>query len=357
MLKKIFKKIFFYGLVFIFFLIFLNNAFSQTSQKLPTRVTFGTGLSTTLSYQYAAAMAKVVSSHSPMTVVVTAMAGPSAYIKQLSETGKPEFGWMGGVDAWQAYAGKFVAEPVPDLPKIEPPYPLSQKIRIVVAMPPMKHGFIVRDNSPMKQVSDVKGKRISWGFAGWPPNLASILCYLYVAGLTLKDVITVNVATLPEGVNALIEGRLDATTSSVGMPATTEADAKIGVRHLIQNIAGPEWLRKGQMIQPGSYVAICPAGEGASVKVDTPLWHKPNYVLSSTLVPDIVIQTFLETLWNYYRETWSIHATLKTFKPETFIDEFFPIPVHEAAVKFYKEKKIWTSKMEERQQENLKIKP
>jgi TRAP-type uncharacterized transport system substrate-binding protein len=111
------------------------------------------------------------------------------------------------------------------------------------------------------------------------------------------------------------------------------------------------------MIQPGSYVAVCPAGEGSSVKADTPLWHKPNYVLSSTVVPDGVIHPFLEALWNYYRETWSIHATLKTFKPETFIDDLFPIPVHEAAVKFYKEKKIWTPKMEERQQENLRMKP
>lgn len=357
MRKKGFPMQFVIWFVFVLTIIPFVSVFAQTAQKPPSRVTFGTGLATTLAYQYAAAMAKVVSSHTPMMVVVTAMAGPSAYVKQVSDTGKPEFGWMGGVDCWQAYTHKFVAEPVPDVPKIDPPYPHSPKIRIVLAMPPQKHGLIVRNDSPMKQVSDVRGKRVSWGFAGYAPNVTAILCYLTVAGLTLKDVVPVEVAGLPEGVNALVEGRLDTTTSSVGMPATTEADAKIGVRHLVQNVASPEWLRRAQMIHYSSYVAICPAGEGSSVKVDTPLWFKPNYVYSSTVVPDVVINTFLQTLWDYYQETWPIHATLKTFKPETFIDDTFPIPVHEAAVKFYKEKKVWTPKMEERQQSNLKIKP
>jgi uncharacterized protein len=329
---------------------------SSPAAKLPVRITFASGLATTLAYQYAAAMAKVVSSHSPMTVVVTAMAGPAAYVKQASDTGKPELGWMGAVDIWQAYTGKFVDEPMPDLPKVDPPYPLSKNVRIIAAMPPMKHGFIVRQDSPFKQVSDIRGKRISWGYAGYAPNLASILCYLIVGGLTLKDVVPVDVASLPQGVDALVEGRLDAATSSVGMPATTEADAKIGVRHLIQNVAGPEWLRKGQMIQPGSYVGICPVGEGSSVKAPTPIWFKPNYVFSSTAVPDAVITTFLQVLWDNYKETWPIHATLNTFEPKTFIDEIFPIPVHEAAVKFYKEKKAWTPKMEEQQKYTLTIK-
>ncbi len=357
MRKRGFPMQFVIWIVFVLTIIPFASICAQTAPKLPSRVTFGTGLATTLAYQWAAAMAKVVSTRTPMMVVVTAAAGPAAYVKQVSEAGKPEFGWMGGVDCWQAYTGKFIAERFPELPDIASPYPLSRNIRIVADMPPMKMGFIVREDSGMKKVSDVKGKRVSWEFAGYQPNVTAVLSYLTVAGLTLKDVIPVKVAGLPEGVNALVEGRLDATTSSVGMPATTEANAKIGVRHLIQDIASPEWLRKGQLIQPSSYVGICQAGEGASVKADIPIWCKPNYVFSSTLVPDVVIHTFLQTLWDHYQETWPIHATLKTFKPETFIDDIFPIPVHEAAVKFYKEKKIWTPKREERQQQNLRIKP
>lgn len=340
---------------FVLMSIPIGTVYAQKSPTLPSRITFAAGPATTTSYQYAAALSKVVSKHTEMLSVAISMAGPAAYVKQISDTGKPEFGWMGGVDAWQAYNYKFVAEPVPDLPAVGPPYPLSRNIRIVVATPPMALGFVVRNDSPMKKVADVRGKRVSWEFAGYAPNVASVLCYMYVAGVTLKEVVPVRISSLPEGINALVEGRLDATTSSVGMPATTEADAKIGVRHLEQNVAGPEWVRKGEILQPGSYVGICRAGEGASVKVDTPLWFKPSYVVSSVNVPEEVIYAFLKTLWDHHKETWEIHASLKEFKPEMFIDNTFSIPVHEGAVKLYKEKGVWTPEREQRQQQNLKM--
>ncbi|MBU2497772.1 MAG: TAXI family TRAP transporter solute-binding subunit, partial [Proteobacteria bacterium] len=254
---------------------------------------------------------------------------------------------------WQAYVGKFVSEPISGVPDPGPPYPLSRNIRIVMAVPPMYLGLVVRNDSPMKEVADVRGKRVSWEFAGYAPNVASILCYLYAAGLTLDDVIPVKVSSLSAGINALVEGRLDATTSSVGMPATTEANAKIGVRHLIQNVGSPEWLRKAQIIQPGSYVGLCPAGEGASVRGDTPLWVKPGYVVSSTHVSDEIVFAFLDALWKNYKETWAISRSMKELKPETFIDDSFPIPVHTGAIKFYKDKGVWTPAKENRNKENL----
>ena len=343
------------GLVFLLILVPIGSVYAQKASTLPSRVTFAAGVPTSLAYQYAAGLSKVATAHTPMLVVAQSTAGPAAYVKQISDTGKPEFGWMGGVDTWQAYVGKFVKEPVPGLPKVDPPYPLSRNIRIVVATPAMALGFIARNDSPFKKVADLKGKRVSWEFAGYAPNVASVLCYMTVGGLTIEDVIPVPVSGLKAGVDALVEGRLDATTSSVGMPATTEANAKVGVHHLEQNVAGPEWLRKAEIIHPGSYVATCPAGAGASVRVDTPLWYKPSYVISSVQVSDEVVYTLLKALWDHHQETWGMHRALKAFKPEKFIDNKFPIPVHTGAIKFYKEKGMWTPEREKRQQENLKM--
>ena len=333
----------------------IGSVYAQKAPTLPSRVTFSAGVPTSSAYQYAAGLSKVVTAHTPMLVVAQSTAGPGAYVKQISDTGKPEFGWISGIDAWQAYVGRFVVDAIPGLSKVDAPYPKSPNIRIVVATPPMPLGFIVRDDSPMKKVADLKGKRVSWEFAGYAPSVLSCFAFLTVAGLTPEEVIRVPVSGLKTGVDALVENRLDATTSSVGMPATTEADAKIGVRHLEQNIASPEWLRKGQMLQPGSYVAKVPAGTGASVKVDTNLWYKPGYVISSIHVPDAVVYTFLSALWDHHQETWRVHRRLRAFKPEKFIDDMFPIAVHTGAIKFYKEKGMWTPEREKRQQENLKM--
>jgi TRAP transporter TAXI family solute receptor len=337
------------------FVMPINEVGAQKASPLPSRIVLSGGSTVSTSYAYATAFAKVATSHTPMLVVAQSTAGPAAYVKMISDTGKPQFGWMGGVDTWQAYVGKFVSEPVPGLPDIDVPYPLSRNIRIVLATPPMKNGLIVREDAPMKKVSDMKGKRMGWEFAGYVPNVASTLCYLLAAGLTIKDVVPVKVSSLKAGVDALVEGRLDATTSSTGMPATTEANAKIGVRHLAQDVASPEWLRKAQIVQPGSFVDVAKAGEGASIKEDTPLWAKPGYIISSTHVSDAVVYAFLEALWNNYKETWPIHRTLaRGFRQKSFIDDIFPIPVHTGAIKFFKEKALWTPEREKRNSDWLK---
>lgn len=341
--------------VFTLIIVPIGTVHAQGSSTLPKRITVAAGSQTSLAYQYAAGLAKVVTSNTPMLAVAQSMAGPAAYVKLINDTGKPQFGWMGGVDTWQAYVGKFVKEHIPGLPKPGPPYPLSKNIRIVVATPPMAIGFIVRKDSRFRKVSDLKGARVSWEYAGYAPNIASVLTYLTVAGLKATDVKHVPVTSLSAGVNAVVERRLDAASSSVGMPATTEANAKVGIRHLAQDVAGPEWLRKGQIIQPGSFVATVKAGGGASVRVDTPIWHKPGYIISSGHVSDEVVYAFVKALWDNYKQTWGMHRTLKRFKPEKFIDNTFPIPVHPGAVKFYKEKGIWTSVRDKRQKENLKM--
>ena len=36
-------------------------------------------------------------------------------VEQMSDNGRPEFGWISGVDAWQAYVGRFVVDKMPGL--------------------------------------------------------------------------------------------------------------------------------------------------------------------------------------------------------------------------------------------------
>jgi TRAP-type uncharacterized transport system substrate-binding protein len=86
-----------------------------------------------------------------------------------------------------------------------------------------------------------------------------------------------------------------------------------------------------------------------------PLWFKPSYVVSSVHVPEGVVYAFLKALWDHYKETWDVHVSLKKFNTGMFIDNTFPIPVHEGAIKFYKEKGVWSPEREKQQQKNLKM--
>jgi TRAP-type uncharacterized transport system substrate-binding protein len=78
-----------------------------------------------------------------------------------------------------------------------------------------------------------------------------------------------------------------------------------------------------------------------------------NYLVSRTDVTDDVIYAVVEALWNNYEELAAIHPMLVQWKPERFIDENAIVPYHDGAVRFYKEKGVWTDAMEARQQELL----
>ncbi|UCE33843.1 MAG: TAXI family TRAP transporter solute-binding subunit [Deltaproteobacteria bacterium] len=347
------KKLLVLSLGFLFVLTLITTSFIKASaeSELPKRVTFALGQVGTTAYAVGSGMAKVASQSGPIMVVARATAGPAAFVHQMNDTGVPELGMLGAIDAWQAYTGKIIKEPIPGDPRKKPPYwPPTPNIRVLLQLPSFYLGFLVRDKSEMKTVADIKGKRMAWEFPGFPPNIPSTLAYMTCAGVTLDDVKPVPMTGLVAALEALIDGRIDVTTAAVGMGAVAEADAKIGVRFLRQSIASDEWLKKAQMIMPGSFVATKKAGP-PGLKVDTPLWTKPYYAVCSSSMPDNVAYTLVKTWWNHYEETWPIHVVLKDFKSEIFATELAPIAYHTGAIKFYKEKGVWTSDIEEAQRE------
>lgn len=335
----------------IFVLVLATGPFVSIAAErdLPKRVSFALGQVGTSAYAMGSGLAKVASKSGPILVVAQALAGPAAFVHEMDKKGVPELALLGAIDAWQSLTGKISAEPVPGDPRKKPPYwPPTPNIRALLQVPPLFLGFLVRDNSPMKTVADIKGKRMAWEFPGFPPNIPSTLAYMTCAGLTLKDVVPVPITGLVAAVEALIDGRIDTTTAAVGMGAVAEADAKIGVRFLQQTSAGPEWVKKAQMIMPGSYIAVRKAGP-AGVKVDTPLWTKPYYIVCTNHMSDSAAYELIKVWWEHHQETWPIHVELKDFKPEIFATDVVSIPYHNGAVKFYKEKGVWTAQLEQTQ--------
>ena len=69
---------YFIWFVFALIIIPIGTVHAQKSPTLPKRVYFATGSQTSLAYQYAAGLSKVVTAHTPMLVVVQSMAGPAA---------------------------------------------------------------------------------------------------------------------------------------------------------------------------------------------------------------------------------------------------------------------------------------
>ena len=90
---------------------------------------------------------------------------------------------------------------------------------------PLRVSLVVRKDSTIKTVQDVKGKRVT---GEYPANLA-IWFYIFTglasAGLTWDDVKVVPVPAVNEGVDAVVQGRADVSNHAIGAAKIKEADA------------------------------------------------------------------------------------------------------------------------------------
>jgi TRAP-type uncharacterized transport system substrate-binding protein len=88
--------------------------------------------------------------------------------------------------------------------------------------------------------------------------------------------------------------------------------------------------------------------------VDTPIKDYGINVVASTHMPDHVAYTLVKAWWDYHKELWPIHAQLKGWAPELFIQKSATIAYHPGAINFYKEKGVWTAEQDRWQEILLK---
>src|SRR3989449_5485691 len=133
-----------------------------TEAQLPKQVTLATNPPGTSYYAVASGLAKVVSGAAGFQMVVQPYTGTSTMLPLLN-TGEVDFGLVNAVDMGLAYRG-------PNF-KIggRNPFPHAPNLRLVMRGSPLLVGLIVRKDSPIKNVYDIKGKRMT---GEYPAHLA-----------------------------------------------------------------------------------------------------------------------------------------------------------------------------------------
>src|SRR4029450_5345186 len=183
--------------------------------QLPKSLTIGANPPGTGYYAVASGLAKVVTQATGVQMVVQPHSGTSTMLPLLN-TGEMEFGTVNAVDMGLAYRGPSY--------KIggRNPFQFSPNVRLVQRGSPLLVGLLVRKDSPIKNVTDVKGKRMT---GEYPAHLAvwyNMFGHLASAGYTWSDVKVIPVPAVNDGVDALVAGRADVTEHALGAARTKE---------------------------------------------------------------------------------------------------------------------------------------
>lgn len=333
-------------LTFLLFVLTSTEASAQKSAaKLPDKIVVSTLSPGTMMYAVTSGLAKVASDNSTTTMVVVP-GNLVASVPNMDKMGQPMLVLADANTFYQAYTGKVAPEPtIKGMPQ-KNFYPHAcGNLRGLMAGSNMTFGFLVRNDSGLEKVEDLKGKRIAWGWAEAPFQLNNTLTSLYNAGLTIDDVKTVAVTNMVASVQALTDGRLDTTNVAVGMGAISEADAMVGVHYLDQSI-NPEAIKQARRCRAGVKVLPIPPGP-AGLKRKTALMGSPMVVAASTHLSADVAYELLRVWWDNYEKWQDIHPGLKLWTRESFFIKEMTVPYHEGAVRFYKEKGVWDAEMDQ----------
>lgn len=328
-------------------LLLLDLAQAQT---LPRSVGLGSNPAGSIYYSLASGLANVVSSASPFQMTVQPYTGSSTYLP-LIESGELEFGMVNAVDMALAYQG-------PDRLKIggRNPYPHVPGSRLIMRGAPLQSSLVVRKDSPIKTIHDVKGKRVT---GEYPAQLAvwyNIYGSLSNGGLTWNDVKVVPVPAVNEGVDALVQGRADVTTHAIGSAKIKEADVAIGIRYLSLDCSAQAEERMKKAV-PGYYLARFKAGSSTGIVEDICGFAYDIYMIGHKGLPDAVVQGTLKAIWDNIAKLPPLHPSFKNWTRERAVSPDATLPYHPAAVQFYKGKGVWSAKMDEAQRRLLALNP
>ncbi len=324
----------------------LSGAGPTAAQKA---VSIGTNPPGTVFYAIGSGLGKVVSDAGAVKMTVQPYSGSSTFIPLLN-TGEMEFGVTNAVDMTLAYRGAGF--------KIggRNPFPHAPNLRLAMRGSPLLIGLLVRKDSPVRTIHEVKGKRVT---GEYPAHLAvwyNMFGLLASAGLTWQDVKVVPVPAVNEGLDALVQGRADVSTFALNGAKVREADAAVGVRHVSIDCS-PEGEKRLRAAVPGYYPGWVKKGEATAVVEDTCVIAYDLYLAVGKDVPDGVVDGVLKALWDNVDKLKPIHPIFKEWTRERAASADVTIPYHPAASRFYQERGVWTPEMERAQQQLRSLGP
>jgi len=336
---------FFYCLVLATFLF----ATEGRAQQLPKSVAIGSNPPGSLFYALASGLAKVISEASPMQAQVQPYAGTSTFVP-LFDSGELELGVVNAVDMGMVYQGQKL--------KVggRNPFPHVPSSRLLMRGSPLRSSLIVKKDSPIKTIGDVKGRRVT---GEYPAQLAvwyNVFGSLSNGGLTWNDVKVVPVPAVNEGVDALIQGRADVTTHAIGSAKVKEADAAIGIRYIPLDCSkqGEERIKKAV---PGYYLSIVKAGSSTGIVEDTCAYTYDIYLVGHKALPDAVVRNVLQAIWVNVEKLPQFHPGFAEWTKARAVDSEVTIPYHPAAIRYFKDSGVWSAKMDEAQKKLLAMNP
>jgi len=210
-----------------------------------------------------------------------------------------------------------------------------EKLRAVFSVHPEPVTVIARDDSGVKNISDVKGKRLNIGNPG-SGTRGTWEVLEKALGWQRSDLKLAAEMKSAETGQAVCDGKIDAYFWLVGHPsALTQESLASCAAHLV-NVTGPA-IDKLVADRPYYRTATIPAGMYNN-KADVTTFGVGATFVTSTDVSDEVVYVVVKAVFDNFDQFKKLHPAFANLDPKEMIKDGLSAPLHAGAVKYYKEK-------------------
>lgn len=299
------------------------------------RIAIGSNPAGTNYYVVASGIAKLLQDETGIPSTVRPFSGSSVYMPML-QRGEIALGINTEIDSLSAFSA------------LDPyPAPMSN-LRLVAAMMPLRDNLMVRADSGMRTIEDLRGRRVVVAIRSNVALERWHRALLATGGLGPDDIDMVSVASLPDGVRLLTEGRVDAAPIGIATALARQAEATIpgGIRFLG---VGRDEAQLTDTMQGARVDPFTPDMAAVGVPEPTRLARFATYLNTGAHLDDDDAYLIASTIHRQWESLRRDYALLAPVAADDIVPLDSPHPFHPGAARYFREAGLWTEAHERNQ--------
>jgi uncharacterized protein len=209
-------------------------------------------------------------------------------------------------------------------------------LRSVYSIHPEPFTVLARKEANITKFEDLKGKRFNVGNPG-SGTRQSMEELLTAMGWKLSDFSLASELKADEHGPALCDNKIDGFFYGVGHPNANIQDPTTSCGAKLVSLTGPV---VDKLVQANSYYAkaTIPGGMYANNPQPTTTYGVLATMVSSAKVPAETVYQVVKATFENFNEFKGLHPALGNLDPKNMIKDGNSAPLHDGAVKYYKEK-------------------
>jgi hypothetical protein len=211
----------------------------------------------------------------------------------------------------------------------------NKDLRAVFSVHPEPFTVVARKDSGITDFMDMKGKRVNIGNPG-SGQRGTMEVLMATLGWTKADFKLASELKSSEQSKALCDNKIDAMVFTVGHPSGSIKEATTTCDSVIVSVTGTQ---VDKLVADNDYyrTATIPGGMYRGTDTDTKTFGVGATFVTSSKVPNEVIYQVVKAVFENFDEFKKLHPAFAHLNPEQMIQDGLSAPLHDGAVKYYKE--------------------